>query len=78
MSCTLENMTKLEKLAEIEGFDDELDLLQEATGDSVCPGICTNRGCDYTNEVEPDQDQGYCEVCGTQTVKSALVLGGVI
>ena len=46
--------------------------------DSVCPGICMNSGCDYTVEVEPDQDRGYCERCGTQTVKAALVLAGII
>jgi len=28
--------------------------------------------------MEPDQDRGWCEVCGTNTVASTLVLGGFI
>lgn len=71
-------MCKLEKLAEIEGYADVMEMLEQATFDSVSPGICTRKGCDYTTEVEPDQDRGYCEVCGTQTVKSALMLAGII
>lgn len=53
------------------------DLLEEAVCDSVCPGICT-----YCNEVredcEPDLSDGYCEECKTHTVKSILVLTGLI
>lgn len=71
-------MTKLEQLAEIEGFDSSDNLLKSAISESVCPGICTNADCDYTCEVEPDQTQGWCEECGTNTVKSALILAGVI
>jgi hypothetical protein len=37
-----------------------------------------NEGCDYTAEMEPDQTQGWCEACGTNTVASALVLAGLI
>jgi hypothetical protein len=70
--------TKLELLVDIEGFRSLEDLLGAAIMDSVCPGICMNSGCDYTAEVEPDQDRGYCERCGTQTVKAALVLAGII
>ena len=35
-------------------------------------------GCDYTTEMEPDQEEGYCEACGGNTVVSALVLAGII
>lgn len=70
-------MTKLERLAEIEGLD-VMTLLEDATFDSVCIGICTNKGCDYTTDVEPDCYDGHCEVCGTNTVKSALALAGII
>jgi hypothetical protein len=70
-------MSKLKDLADIEGLD-VMDLLEEASIDSVCPGICTNKDCTYTTEVEPDCSQGYCEDCDTNTVKSALVLAGVI
>jgi hypothetical protein len=40
-------MTKLEKLVEIQGS----------------PAICINEGCDFTCEMEPDQDRGWHEVC---------------
>lgn len=72
---------KLAKLCEIEGFDDENDLFAAAISDSVCPAICCNPDnpeCDYTAELEPDQDRGWCEVCGRGTLVSALVLGGII
>jgi len=69
---------KLSKLVEIEGFENDIDLGQVAMMDSVCPGICMNEGCDYTTEVEPDQTRGFCESCGTQTVRSGLSLMGII
>lgn len=71
-------MSKLNDLARIEGFDDPMEMLEEAVMDSVCPGICMNPGCDYTIEVEPDQRKGWCEACETNTVKSGLMLAGVI
>ena len=70
-------MSKLSKLAEIEGLEVE-EMLEAGTFDGVCAGICTNKDCDYTTEVEPDCDSGYCEECETQTVKSALSLAGMI
>jgi hypothetical protein len=54
------------------------DLLKASTSDSVCPAICMTEGCDYTTEMERDQDAGYCEACGGNTVTSALVLAGLI
>jgi hypothetical protein len=69
---------KLMKLSEAEGFNSLDDLLEAAATDSVCPAICMTEGCDYTTEMEPDQDQGYCEACGGNTVTSALVLAGFI
>jgi hypothetical protein len=71
-------MSKLEELAEIEGFESSEELLQQYIVDSVCPGICSNPGCSYTTEVEPDSNSGWCEECQTNTVKSAMVLAGVI
>ena len=69
---------KLTQLAELEGYTDEMDMLQEASCDSVVPSICVNQGCDYTTGMEPDQDEGWCEECETNTVKSCLVLAGII
>ena len=73
---TTEQQTKLEALREAEGFETVEDMLRAATFDSVSPAICTN--CDHTCETEPDQDRGYCESCGQNTVVSALVLAGLI
>jgi hypothetical protein len=69
---------KLEKLIEIEGFENEEALIAAAVVDSVCPAICMNDDCEYTCEMEPDQDRGWCEVCGTNSMASALVLAGII
>jgi len=71
-------MSKLNDLASIEGFEDPMDMLEEAVYDSVVPAICMNPGCEYTTGMEPDQDQGWCEACSTNTVKSCLVLAGII
>jgi hypothetical protein len=46
--------------------------------DAVSPAICMNEGCDFTCEMEPDQDAGYCEECHTNTMKAAPVLAGLI
>jgi histidinol-phosphate/aromatic aminotransferase/cobyric acid decarboxylase-like protein len=73
--------TKLAKLIEIEGFDDEAELFEAAISDSVSPAICCNPDnptCDYTAEMEPDQDRGWCEMCESGTLVSALVLGRII
>ena len=75
MSITKEKLTKL---CEIEGFATPLDLAPAAITDSVCPAICMNSDCDYSTELEPDQDQGWCEVCETNSMKSALILMGFI
>ena len=69
---------KLLKLCEVEGFDKVADLIEAAACDSVCPAICVTEGCDYTAEMEPDQDAGWCEACGTNSVKSALILAGLV
>lgn len=66
----------LEKLASEWGFEDELAMCEEFITDSVAPGICTD--CDYSTEVEPDQDQGWCEKCNKNTVVSCMVLMGII
>ena len=69
---------KLAKLLEAEGYDTLKDLAKAVVSDSVSPAICTEPDCDHTSEMEPDQDAGYCESCGKNTVVSALVLAGLI
>jgi hypothetical protein len=69
---------KLMKLCDLEGFKRLDAFLKLALADSVCPAICMTEGCDHTTEMEKDQDAGYCEACGGNTVVSALVLAGLI
>jgi hypothetical protein len=69
---------KLDQLVESEGYDSLDDLIAATVSDSVSPAICLNEGCDYTTEMEPDQHEGWCEACGTNTVASALILAGFI
>ena len=69
---------KLMKLCDLEGYKRLHDLLKASVTDSICPAICMTEGCDYTAEMEPDQEQGYCEACGGNTVTSALVLASLI
>ena len=72
---------KLANLCEIEGYANENELFAAAISDSACPAICCNPDkpeCDYTTEMEPDQDRGWCEECQAGTMVSALVLGGII
>jgi hypothetical protein len=69
---------KLAKLVEIEGYDSADELMGAVFSDAVSPAICMNEGCDFTCEMEPDQDAGYCEECHTNTMKVAPVLAGLI
>jgi hypothetical protein len=71
--------TKLAKLLEIEGYPDNPFGFAEAwVTDSVCPAICMDDACDHTTELEPDQDRGYCEACHANTMKSGLLLMGLV
>lgn len=69
---------KLMKLCEAEGFTTFAQLLRHVGADSLCPAICMKEGCDYTADMEPDQDQGYCEACGGNTMASALILAELV
>jgi len=66
----------VDRLLDREGLTLE-DALHEAIFDGVSPGICKVCG-EYTTEVEPDQAQGYCEICQKQTVVSLARLMGAI
>jgi hypothetical protein len=69
--------SKLDELADEWGLTVGEFIERYALDDAV-PGICMNPGCLYTAEVEPDQRQGWCEVCGTTTVRSGIVLASLI
>jgi hypothetical protein len=69
---------KLMKACEAEGFASIDDLLALAVADSVCPAICMTEGCDHVAPMESDQEEGYCEKCGGNTMVSVLVLAELI
>jgi hypothetical protein len=66
----------LEDLAESEGYEDPMDMMEDNIHDSVVPGICIS--CKGTQDCEPDACANYCEECETSTVRSCLDLAGVI
>ena len=68
---------KIEALCEIEGESRE-KLMERAVFDGVSAGICVNKDCDFTTEIEPDSDSGWCEECSTNTIWSILMLAGII
>ena len=69
---------KLDTLIEDAGYGDPIEFGEAMITDSVCLGICSRPDCDYTTDVEPDSDCGWCEECNAGTVVSGLVLMGVI
>ena len=69
---------KLAKLLEAAGYGSLEELAMAVFGDAVSPAISAEPDCDYTAEMEPDQDAGYCELCGKNTVVAALVLAELI
>jgi hypothetical protein len=71
-------VSKVQTLADQSGYDSPEDMFEEVAFDSVHPGICTNAGCDYTTDVEPDCKGGWCACCEEQTVASIGVLMGII
>jgi hypothetical protein len=47
-AMSYQNRKKLRKLAEVEGYESVLELIEANCIDSVVPAICMNAGCDYT------------------------------
>jgi len=69
---------KLAKLIESEGYESVEHLMEAVFFDAISPAICTNTDCNFTCEMEPDQDAGYCDECHTNTMVAAPVLAGLI
>ena len=74
--------SKLKTLMYIEGYTDLYEFIEEECmgfGMRVgVPAICKNPDCDYSADMEPDQDRGWCENCQDNTLVSALILAGII
>jgi hypothetical protein len=66
-------------LAEQYGYESGLDLIAHHAMESVVPAICTSLDCEeYSAELEPDCENGFCEYCGESSMVSCMVLAGVI
>lgn len=71
-------MSKLDQLTNDWGYSNPEDMMMDYIFDSGHPAICMNEDCDYSTEMEPDQDRGWCDNCGTNTLVSAGILMGII
>ena len=78
MSNATATSSKLATLLDLYGFADVADLCDAYFCEGTCPGICRNPGCEYTEEYEPDQREGWCPECHSNTVVSGFILGGII
>lgn len=74
LGCTDKEWDRLEKLCELEGYEEPIDLLEDALLNGSCPSICTE--CDYSTNLEPDAEMPCPECDGT--VKSACRLARAI
>lgn len=71
-----EGLSRLHYVANDQGMTVD-EMLHKAVIDSVSPGICMK--CDLViDSIEPDGDAGFCEECEENTVKSVLVIAGLI
>lgn len=69
---------KLVTLAASEGYAEVADFLEDHALECIVPTICMAPECDYTADLEPDQRAGCCEACGRASMKSGLVIAGMI
>ena len=71
-------MSKVDDLLVAEGLDSVDEFLEMYAVDSVVPGICVRAGGSYVDSVEPDARGNWCAECQEPSVKSGLVLLGII
>lgn len=69
--------SKLDCLASTCGMSVS-ELVEEYALEGVVPGICMREHCDYTADIEPDEREGWCEECGMRTVRSVIILAGLL
>lgn len=68
----------LQKVATSEGFPTVMAMLDRYTLDGVVPGICVQCGATIELQCEPDAEDIPCEPCASNTVKSILIIAGII
>ena len=68
-------MTKLQMLLEAEGYGS----VEELAASPVCTvAICANLACFDTRDIASNAERPWCPACGTRSLRSALVLAGLI
>jgi hypothetical protein len=77
-NAELISIVKQQQLCNDYGYESIDKMLEATILDSCVPAICMNKECDYSTEMEPGQDAGWCECCESNTVVSCLVLAGLI
>ena len=68
----------LRTVAKAEGFSTVASLLDRYVIDGCVPGICVTCGETIETSCEPDAEDIPCDACGTRTVRSILVLAGIV
>jgi hypothetical protein len=70
-------MSTQEALNILESEYGDLDTItEEAVYDGICPAVCIQ--CGSMSEMEPDIMDGWCDVCNQGSMKSLLILRGII
>jgi hypothetical protein len=70
-------VSKLDQLARESGMS-VMEFIDAYALESMSPGICMNSDCDYATEVGLGERAGYCPSCQTATIRSGIVLAGLI
>jgi hypothetical protein len=78
MLALTQRATKFLTLLKSSGYQSLEEFAKVFLTDNLCPAICMAEGCDCVTEMESDQDGGYCEACGGNTVTSGLALADLI
>ncbi len=69
---------KLKFMAKELGYDTINQMLDANYLCGTVPSICWNDDCNNICDYEPDQNRGWCENCNEQSVKSCLVIEGIM
>jgi hypothetical protein len=65
----------LRRLCECCGFRDARALIERYLFKDKCPAYCLR--CGYIEDKEPETFSGWCPVCDSDSMRSALVLAGI-
>jgi hypothetical protein len=70
------DVASLVRVCECCGFMDVGEMINCYLFKESCPAFCLS--CGYIEEQAPETFAGWCPVCDTDTMRSALVLAGIL